>query len=112
VNDIIKRGERIVSPGMFIERNLRERSKNEYMSTPKGMRSTAVSLQTADRVLIYSDPGQIVLQLRRQVQTEHEVLSPSYKVAVALTPIEAMSIATELLNVASVRLPRWEAPGA
>ncbi len=56
------------------------------MSTPKGMRSTAVPLQAGDKVLIYSDPGQIVFQLRRQVQTEHEVLSPSFKVAVALTP--------------------------
>ena len=81
------------------------------MSTPKGTRSTPVLLHTGDRVLIYSDPEQIVLQLRRQVQTEHEVLSPSFKVAVVLTPIEAMSIATELLNIASARLPHCAAPG-
>jgi hypothetical protein len=109
---MIERGERpVLLEGLFLSQST-EWSKNEYMSTPKGMRSTPVSLQTGDRVLIFSDPGQIVLQLRRQVQTEHEVLSPSFKVAVALTPIEAMSIASELLNVASVRLPHCAAPEA
>jgi hypothetical protein len=81
------------------------------MSTPKGTRGTPVPLQTGDKVLIYSDPEQIVLQLSRQVQTEHEVLSPSFKVAVALTAVSALSIATELFNIASVRLPHFVAPG-
>jgi hypothetical protein len=100
------------SPGMFVWRDIREGNENEHMSTPKGMRSTAVPLQAGDKVLIYSDPGQIVLQLRHQVQTEHEVLSPSFKVAVALTAVEALSIATELFSIASVRLPHCAAPEA
>lgn len=75
------------------------------MGTPKGTRCTSVVLQTGDKVLLYSHPGQIALQLRRQVETEQDVLSPSFKVAVALTPVEAISIAIGLWNFASVRLP-------
>jgi hypothetical protein len=89
-----------------------ERSKKEFMSTPKGTRCTSVALQTGDKVLIYSDPGQIALQIRRQVETEHDVLSPSFKVAVALTPVEALSIATGLCGIASVRLPHLAEPEA
>lgn len=102
-----------VTKPISVERDLSlERRKKESMSTPKGTRCTSVALQTGDKVLIYSDPERLALQLRRQVETEHDVLSASFKVAVALTPVEALSIATGLCGIASVRLPHLAEPEA
>ena len=75
------------------------------MSTPKGTRCTPVPLANGDKVHVYSDPQQIVLQLRHQIATEADVLGPSFKVAVALNPVEAIAIACELFTIASARLP-------
>ena len=47
-----------------------------------------------------------MLQLRRQVPTEEDLLEPSFKVAVSLTALEAAQLAKDLLNVA---LPRIQA---
>ncbi|BCL79618.1 hypothetical protein ccbrp13_20830 [Ktedonobacteria bacterium brp13] len=56
------------------------------MSTPKGMKCVPQTVGTADKVLIYSDAAHIILQLRHQVPTEEQILEPSFKIAVSLTP--------------------------
>ena len=74
------------------------------MSTPKGMRCSPHDLKSGDKLHLYSDPGQIVLQLRHQVATEENVLDTSFKVSTRLTPLEAVALATELFTLASPRL--------
>ncbi len=74
------------------------------MSTPKGMKCSNRKLTNGDRVLIYSDLERIVLQIRHQTPTEENILDPSFKVAVALTPADALLIASELLAAAVPRL--------
>ncbi len=73
------------------------------MSTPKGMRCTPRDLKSGDKLHVYSDPNQIVLQLRHQVLTEENVLGNSFKVSTKLTPLEAVALAAELLTLASPR---------
>ena len=73
------------------------------MSTPKGMKCTPRTIAAGDRVLIYSDPTHIILQLR-QVPTEEQILEPSFKVAVSLSPAEAIAITSDLLNAALPQL--------
>jgi hypothetical protein len=70
------------------------------MGTPKGMRSVPTRLSTGDLVLVYSNPSQILLQVRRQIPTELDLLTTSFKIAVALQPAEAAAIASELLRAA------------
>ncbi len=74
------------------------------MSTPKGMRCTPRDLKSGDKLHVYSDPNQIVLQLRHQVPTEENILGSSFKVSTKLTPLEAVALATELFTLASPRL--------
>jgi hypothetical protein len=76
------------------------------MSTPKGMKCQPRTLASGDQVLLYSNANQIVLQLRRQVPTEEDLLAPSFKVAVSLTAMEAARLAGDLLYVA---LPQLQA---
>jgi hypothetical protein len=78
------------------------------MSTPKGMKCLSRTLAGGERVLLYSDASQIVLQVRRQVPTEEDLLSPSFKIAIALSPMEAAQLAGDLLSVA---LPQLQACG-
>src|SRR5216684_275686 len=70
--------------------------KDNPMSTPKGMKCSNRKLTNGDRVLIYSDREQIVLQIRHQTPTEENLLDSSFKVAVALSPADALLIASEL----------------
>lgn len=74
------------------------------MSTPKGMRCVPKDLESGDKLHLYSDPTRIVLQLRRQAPTEEDVLGNSFKVSTQLTPLEAVTLATELFTLASPRL--------
>lgn len=74
------------------------------MSTPKGMKCVARTVVTGDKILIYSDTEHTILQLRRQIPTEEQILEPSFKVAVSLTPAEAIAIASDLLNAALPQL--------
>lgn len=77
------------------------------MSTPKGMKCLSrAPLASGERILLYSDASRIVLQVRRQVPTEEDLLKPSFKVAVSLTAMEAVQLAGDLLNVA---LPQLQA---
>lgn len=75
------------------------------MSTPRGMKCVPRTLATGDKVHLYSDASQIVLQLRHLVPTEERLLEPSYKVAVSLTTTEAITLASDLLNAAVPQFP-------
>ena len=76
------------------------------MTTPKGTRAKAIPLVSGDAVHVYSNAAQIVLQLRRLIETEADVTATSFKVGVVLSPPEALALAGELLTVAAERLKR------
>ncbi len=68
------------------------------MSTPRGMKCVTRTMSTGDRILLYSNAEQLVLQMRRNVATEEELLAPSFKVAVSLSTPDAVWLAGELLT--------------
>jgi hypothetical protein len=74
------------------------------MATPKGTRAQRIPTKSGEAVHIYSNPNQIVLQLRKEVATELDFSAASFKVAVTLTPAEALSVAGELLTVAAMQI--------
>ncbi len=74
------------------------------MSTPKGMTCRNFTLASRDQILLYHNAEQIIVQLRHQVPTEENVLGPSFKVAVDLSPFEAIALASELLTIAAPRI--------
>ncbi|GHO79458.1 hypothetical protein KSD_72290 [Ktedonobacter sp. SOSP1-85] len=76
------------------------------MSTPKGMKCTHRRLANGDRIHLYSDLEQIVLQLRHQTPTEEDILDASFKVAVSLSPEDALVLASDLLVSAVPHLTR------
>jgi hypothetical protein len=65
------------------------------------MRFVPFAVSGTDAVQIYSDAQRIFLQLRRDVPTEHDIARPSFKVALSLTPEQAIAIAGELLTAAT-----------
>ena len=71
------------------------------MPAPKGMRFVPFALGSTDAVHIYSDTNRIWLQLRRDVPTAQDIGKPSFKVALSLTPEQAIAIAGELLTAAT-----------
>ena len=73
------------------------------MATPKGIRTQRFVTASGDSVHIYSDNSKVILQLRREVPTESDILSPSFKVAVELSDNDILAIAGELLTAASLR---------
>jgi|GEM_PF-1143805 len=76
------------------------------MVNPKGLRNRSFILQEGSLVMVYSSQNQILLQLRREIPTETDVLQPSFKVAVSLTAAEALGLASELLQAASSQLEK------
>jgi len=68
------------------------------------MRTKALKLQGGDQVMVYSNHDAVFLQLRHEVPTEEDILTPSAKVAVALTTSEMLELASELLTIANGRL--------
>lgn len=79
------------------------------MANPKGFRNRSFILEEGGQVMVYSNQDQILLQLRREIPTETDVLKPSFKVAVSMTPAEALKLASELLQAASSQLGKKEA---
>lgn len=71
------------------------------MPAPKGTRVVPFAIGGNDAVHVYSDPQRIWLQLRRSVPTEQAIARPSFKVALSLTPEQAIAIAGELLAAAT-----------
>ncbi|GHO98501.1 hypothetical protein KSF_085490 [Reticulibacter mediterranei] len=74
------------------------------MATPKGLKQFHRTLPNGDKVLIYSNQNHIMLQLRREVPTELNLLEPSFKVAVDLSPVDALLIASELFAAAALQM--------
>ncbi|MGH2481302.1 MAG: hypothetical protein ACRDHW_16740 [Ktedonobacteraceae bacterium] len=74
------------------------------MSNPKGMTPFHQHVSTGESVFVYYNRDRIVLQLRHQTPTEVDLLHPSFKVAVELSPVDALLIAYELLAAAIPRL--------
>jgi hypothetical protein len=62
------------------------------------MRVVPFAIGSTDAVHVYSEVGRIQLQLRRDVPTEASIAKPSFKVALTLTPDQAIAVATELLT--------------
>jgi hypothetical protein len=72
------------------------------MPAPKGMRFVPFAIGNTDAVHVYSgDNQQILLQLRRNISTETSIAKASFKVALSLTPDQAIAIAGELLTAAT-----------
>ena len=69
------------------------------------MRAQVIKLADGAQVQVYSNRDRLVLQMRRQVATEVDLLTPSFKVAVELTPAEALNLAAELLHAAAAQVP-------
>ena len=65
------------------------------------MRAVPIATNGTDAVHIYSDAQHIWLQLRRDVPTAQTIAKPSFKVALSLTPEQAIAIAGELLTAAT-----------
>ncbi len=74
------------------------------MTTPKNMRAQVFSLNHGGAIHTYINDESILLQIRRSTPTEEDILQPSFKVAVNLSPQEALAIATELLLAVSRHL--------
>ena len=74
------------------------------MATPAGMRCIGFKLSEHEGVWVYSSPKGIQLQIRKSVPTEHDITAPSFKVAVSLTPADALKLAGELLMAAGTIL--------
>lgn len=53
------------------------------MANPKGFRNRLFTLEEGGQVMVYSNQDQTLLQLRRDIPTETDVLKPSFKVAVS-----------------------------
>ena len=51
------------------------------------MQYVSKTLAKGKKILLYWDSQQVVLQLRHQVAAEDDIMTPSVRVAVALTPI-------------------------
>jgi hypothetical protein len=68
------------------------------MAVPKGVRAIAFPVSSESAVHVYSDASCVWLQLRRDVATETAIGEPSFKVALELTPDQAIAIAGELLT--------------
>lgn len=65
------------------------------------MRNNTFKLSAGDAIVVYSEPGRIVLQVRRLVHGADDPLAASFKSGVLLAPAEAIKVATELLIAAT-----------
>lgn len=73
------------------------------MADLKGMRAKQFSTMLGDAVHIYSDNEKVILQIRREVPTENDLLASSFKVSVELSDDDVLVIAGELLTAISLR---------
>lgn len=78
------------------------------MTTPKGIRTRVFKINTTEQVHVYSNDQLLILQIRREVPTEEDILATSLKTAVCLSPSQALALAAELLEAASQQLNHQE----
>lgn len=76
------------------------------MATPKGVRAKSIEIGEGRSVHVYSDDKRIIVQMRRDVATEKDILAPSFKVAVRLTDAQAWDLAAELGRLVLSRKPQ------
>jgi len=83
------------------------------MATPTGTRCISFRLNDHEGVWVYSNTKGIQLQIRKTVPTEQDITTPSFKVAVSLTPADALKLAGELLTAAGtiLKMNPGELPG-
>ena len=81
------------------------------MST-KSMQWTSKTLVDGKKILVSNATQRIVLQVCQQGATEEDVLTPSFRVAVSLTPAETVALALDLLRAASPQLDQMQADQA
>jgi len=74
------------------------------MATPKGMRTRVFKINSTEQVHVYSNDQLLILQIRREIPTEEDILAASLKAAVCLSPSKALALAAELLEAASQQL--------
>lgn len=82
--------------------------EGKIMATPKGMRCIKIPLNAGGNIHIYSNPENIVLQVRNNVPSQENLLTPSFKVAAEISVSEALSIAGELLSAAAAQVKKKE----
>lgn len=70
------------------------------------MRTRVFKINENEQVHVYSNPQMLILQIRREVPTEEDVLATSLKAAVCLSPSQALSLAAESLEAASQQINR------
>jgi hypothetical protein len=78
------------------------------MATPKGMRCIKFPLNAGGNIHIYSNPENIVLQVRNHVPTEESLLTPSFRVAAEISVAKTLAIAGELLSAAAAQVKKKE----
>lgn len=71
------------------------------MANPAGVRCKIILSGSGGVVHVYSSSERIILQVRRDVPTEVDILGASFKSAVELSPKSALELAGELLSVSS-----------
>ena len=82
------------------------------MPAPKEMRVISFALNPTDAIHVYSNAQNVWLQLRRAVPTQQDIGKPSFKIAVSLTPAQAIAIAGELLTAATQQKSKTQAKPA
>ena len=85
----------------YYQDNVSDNLQGCFMTNPKNMRGKTFTVTNGGAVHTYSNDEVILLQIRRATPTEEEILMPSVKVAVSLSPQEALAIASELLLAVS-----------
>ena len=78
------------------------------MATPPSTRVKQIRLTARDAVHVYSNGCGILLQVRRSVPMELDISAASFKFGGTLSPTAALSLAGELLTVASQQLQKAE----
>jgi hypothetical protein len=74
------------------------------MADTKGTRRHIIPLTKEEQIHVFSTNEDLYLQLRRKAEGEEQIREPSFKVAVRLSPIDALDLAAELMSIATVQL--------
>ncbi len=76
------------------------------MANPPGMTPRHFQLDSGDKIHVFYNAEQIIVQFRRNVPTKDDPLATSVKTATQLTPIEALEMAAVLAKAAETGIAR------
>ncbi len=65
-------------------------------------------LKSEKEIVLYENGEQMILQLRHDVSSEEDMLTPSVRVGVSLTPAELVTLAFEFLRVAAPHVDQMQ----